>query len=175
MFQLPLIPGWEGLHPLVIHFPIALLFTAPLFVILGAGLAPPWGRTFLLSALILMVLGTVSIFMAVETGEAAGGLARSGPAARAMLAEHRALAEATEVLFSVLTVVFTALLFVPKWIRAELGRRVQVALLAVFLIFYATGILFLVNTAHHGGLLAHSMGATSNATAGDSASAGRGR
>jgi uncharacterized membrane protein len=170
MFQLPLFPGWDGLHPLIIHFPIALLFTAPLFVIFGAVLSPPRGRAFLLSALILMVLGTASIILSVETGEAAGELVRSDPAIKAVIAEHRDLAEATQVLFSVLTLVFGALLFVPHWIRAELGRRVNFALLAVFLIFYTTGILFLVHTAHHGGLLVHEMGVRSPMTHSVSAS-----
>ncbi|HEV2350604.1 MAG TPA: DUF2231 domain-containing protein [Terriglobia bacterium] len=166
---MPIIPGWDGLHPLIIHFPIALLFTVPLFVILGAVFSPPWGRAFLLSALILMVLGTASIFLAVETGQAAGESARSRPAIQAAIDQHRDLAESTEVLFSVLTFAFAALLFVPKWIRAELIRTVNVALLAVFLIFYATGILFLVNTAHLGGMLVHAMGVKSNVTPGASA------
>ena len=39
MIQLPPIPGWYELHPLVVHFPIALLLIAPLFVLLGL---PTW-------------------------------------------------------------------------------------------------------------------------------------
>jgi len=158
MFHLPMLPGWDGLHPLLIHFPIALLFTAPLFVIIGAILAPARGRTFMISALILMFLGTASIFLSMETGAAARGIAASDPVVKAAIGEHEELAEATQVLFTVLTVVFAALLFVPNLVRVELGRQVNVALIAVFLIFYATGILFLVNTAHHGGLLVHELG-----------------
>jgi uncharacterized membrane protein len=71
MIYLPPVPSWNGLHPLIVHFPIALLFVAPLFVILGAVLSPPKGRPFLVSALILMVVGTASILFAIETGEAA--------------------------------------------------------------------------------------------------------
>lgn len=162
MFQIPILPGWYGLHPLIIHFPIALLFTAPLFVIIGVALAPARGRTFMISALILMFLGTASIFLSMETGEAARGIAASNPAIKAAIGEHEELAEATQVLFSVLTVVFAGLLFVPNLVRVELGRRVNVALMAVFLIFYTTGILFLVNTAHHGGILVHELGVGSS-------------
>ena len=43
---LPPVPNWSELHPLVIHFPIALLLVAPLFVIAGVILAPPKGGPF---------------------------------------------------------------------------------------------------------------------------------
>ncbi len=49
---LPSLPGWDGLHPLVVHFPIALLLVAPVFVVLGLVL-PRAGRGFLVGALVL--------------------------------------------------------------------------------------------------------------------------
>lgn len=171
MIHLPILPNWNGLHPLIIHFPIALLLVAPLFVLAGAFLSPKHDRSFLLPALILMVLGTVSLFFSVETGEAAREFARVDPVIEAAVTEHQELAEATEVLFSVLTVAFAALLFLPKLLHFDLGRRMNGALLAVFLIFYATGVHFLINTAHHGGLLVHVMGVRSPVPPGVSASA----
>ena len=36
MIQTPPIPSWDGLHPLIIDFPIALLLVAPLLVLIGA-------------------------------------------------------------------------------------------------------------------------------------------
>ena len=59
MQALPPIPSWTELHPLVIHFPIALLLVAPLFIIIGMIVNPQKGRPFLIAALILMLLGTV--------------------------------------------------------------------------------------------------------------------
>ena len=175
MFDAPLIPSWNGLHPLIIHFPIALLLTAPLFVIIGGVLSPPKGKSFLISALILMALGTASVFLSTETGEAAKGKLGSDPVIKVVIVEHQDLAEASEVLFSVLTIAFAALLFLPRWVHVELGHRVNEALLAVFLIFYATGILFLINTAHHGGILVHEMGVRSPMTHSVSASVGSGQ
>jgi uncharacterized membrane protein len=174
MFHFPLLPTWNGLHPLIVHFPIALLLTAPLFVIVGAVLSPSKGRTFLMSGLILMMLGTVSVLLSVETGEAAGSVARADPVIKAAIYEHQELAEATQVLFLALTVAFAGLLFVPKWIHTDLGHRANTSLLAVFLILYTTGILILINTAHHGGLLVHEMGVRSPMTQGVSASASSG-
>jgi uncharacterized membrane protein len=158
MTHLLTIPSWNGLHPLIIHFPITLLLVAPLFVVVGGVLAPSKGRTFLISALILMVLGTASVFFAIETGEGAGELAGSAPEIRAVLKQHQELAKTTRVLFSLLTLSFAALLFVPTVLGRELGLRVNMALLSAFLIFYATGAVFLVNTASHGDRLVHELG-----------------
>ena len=158
MLNLPLLPAWNGLHPLIVHFPIALLLVAPLFVILGIVISPLKGRPFLVSALVLMALGTVSIFVAVETGEAASELVSSTSAIRTGLRQHQDLAETTQVLFALLTLVFAALLYGPRLLRQELGRQVSVALLAAYLLLYATGGLFLVNTAHRGARLVHELG-----------------
>jgi len=158
MLNLPNVPSWDGLHPLIVHFPIALLFIAPLFVILGIAIGPLKGRPFLVSALILMVLGTGSILLAVETGEAASEIVSSTSAARTVLRQHQDLAETTEILFALLTVVLAALLYVPALLRRELGPQVNVALLVVYLLFYTTGALFLVNTAHRGARLVHEFG-----------------
>ena len=51
MIQMPPIPSWDGLHPLIIHFPIALLLVAPLLVLVGALLKPEKGRPVLYVAL----------------------------------------------------------------------------------------------------------------------------
>ena len=68
MQTLPPIPAWTELHPLVIHFPIALLLVAPLFIVAGIIANPQKGRPFLVVALSLMVLGTVGTVLAVATG-----------------------------------------------------------------------------------------------------------
>jgi uncharacterized membrane protein len=36
MPQLPMIPGWDGLHPMIIHFPIVLFLLPPLFLLFAA-------------------------------------------------------------------------------------------------------------------------------------------
>ncbi len=167
MLNLPLVPTWNGLHPLIVHFPIALLFVAPLFVILGIVIGPLKGRAFLVSALILVALGTGSIFVAVETGEAASELVSSSPALGTVLRQHQDLAETTEILFTLLTMVLAALLYVPKLFRREVGPQVNVALLSVYLVFYTTGALFLLNTAHRGARLVHEFGVRAPIASGD--------
>jgi uncharacterized membrane protein len=158
MLQLPPVPGWEGLHPLIVHFPIALLFAAPLFVLIGAVLGPRRGRPMLYSALLLMGLGAASIFVAVETGEAAGKLAERTPEINAMIEHHEALAERTRLTFSILTVVFAAILAAPLLRRRSPERVTTTVLPLVFLLAYGAGMILLANTADHGGRLVHELG-----------------
>jgi len=158
MINFPPIPPWDGLHPLIVHFPIALLLIAPLFVVVGAILAPQKGRTWFLTALVLMAVGTFSIFVSVSTGEAAGELADRNPAVSAVLERHQELAETSRIVFAVLTVIFATIVLAPMALRRVSGRVTSSVLALVFLLFYGAGALLLVNTAHNGGRLVHELG-----------------
>lgn len=155
---LPPIPSWAEVHPLVIHFPIALLLVAPLFIIAGILLSPSRGRPFLIAALALMVLGTAGTFLAVATGEAAGEVAQRTPAVSAVLERHEDLAETTRIVFSVLTLIYAALLFLPRLLKREATIVSTRILPLAFLLFYSAGAVILANTAHNGGRLVHELG-----------------
>ncbi len=157
MFSLPPLPTWDGLHPLVTHFPIALLLVAPLLVVLGL-VRRAWGAAFLRAALVLMALGTLAIYVAVPTGEAAGRLAERTPQINQLLEHHEELAEAARVLFTALTVIFGVIVFGPVVLKKELERRTSLAMYAAFLILYGAGAAVLTNTAHQGGQLVHVLG-----------------
>ena len=158
MIQMPAIPPWEGLHPLIVHFPIALLLITPLLVIAGALLTPEKGRIVLYTALGLMLIGTLGTFLAAATGEAAGKLAERTPQVDAVLERHEELADATRAVFAGLTCIFAAIVFAPKVFRKLPGRLVTTALPLIFLLFYGAGMLLLANTAHNGGRLVHEFG-----------------
>jgi uncharacterized membrane protein len=158
MLQFPAIPSWDALHPLIIHFPIALLLVAPIFVVIGAVLKPAKGRPYLLAAMVLLLVGTAAIFVAVETGEAAGKLAERNPGVERVLETHASLAERTQAVFSVLSVIFLSLLAVP-WLLKRADTRLTTTILPLaFLVLYIAGALLLVNTAHNGGRLVHEFG-----------------
>ena len=158
MIQFPPVPAWDALHPLIVHFPIALLLVAPLFIVIGVSLRPEKGRVYLFSALILMALGTSAVFVALETGEAAAKLAERTPEINAVLEHHEQLAETTRVVFSVLTVIFAAIVLLPSLLRRSGGRLAGRALPLIFLVLYGAGMLLLINTAHNGGRLVHEFG-----------------
>src|SRR5579864_1239830 len=158
MLQFPAIPSWDALHPLIIHFPIALLLIAPIFIVVGAALTPAKGRSYLIAAMVLLLVGTASIFVTVETGEAAGKLAERAPGMELVLETHESLAERTQAVFSVLSVIFLALLAVP-WLLKRADTRLTTTILPLaFLVLYSAGVLLLVNTAHNGGRLVHEFG-----------------
>ena len=161
MFQLPPVPAFNGLHPLIIHFPIALLLIAPIFVLIAALLPPPRGRAWHLAALVLMLLGTASVFVAVESGEAAGKLADRSPEINIVLERHATLAGRTSYTFGALTILF-AVLLAMDWFWKRSGSRLTSTVLPLcFLMVYSLGTLLLVNTAHHGGRLVHELGVKS--------------
>ena len=140
----PPIPTWEGLHPIIVHFPIALLMIAPVIIILGL-LMPKNGRAVLISAFVLMLIGTIATFVAVSTGDAAGELA-----------------ETTQTVFAALTTIFGVMLFAPMIFKKELSRKIVIPLNVAFLVFYGAGVVLLMNTAHQGGRLVHEFGVTAN-------------
>jgi uncharacterized membrane protein len=158
MIQLPPIPAWNALHPLIVHFPIALLLIVPIFIFIGILLQPGRGRAYLCSALILMAFGTSAVFLALETGEAAAQVAERIPGVEAVLESHEDLAETTRAVFSALTLIFAAILLLPPWLRRTPAWLAGRALLLVFLLLYGAGTLLLVNTAHNGARLVHEFG-----------------
>ncbi|HLZ42175.1 MAG TPA: DUF2231 domain-containing protein [Candidatus Sulfotelmatobacter sp.] len=160
MFQFPPIPSWDAWHPMIIHFPIALLLIAPVFILLGALLAPGRGRPYLMAAMALLLLGTAGTFVAVETGEAAAQIADRAPGVEQVIETHESLAERTRAVFSVLSVIFLALLAGPQFLNRTDSRLTTTILPLAFLILYSAGILLLVNTAHNGGRLVHEYGVT---------------
>ncbi len=158
MLELPPIPAWDSLHPLIVHMPIGLLLVVQIFILLGAVISTLRGRPFLLAGLILMVLGTASTYVAVETGEAAGKLVERTPAINAVLQHHEQLAERTRLVFSILTVVFAAVLVAPRALHRDWTRAFSPIAPLVFLVFYLAGTIVLVNTGHNGGRLVHEYG-----------------
>lgn len=154
LFQLSL----SELHPVLVHFPIALLLIAPVFVLLGVFQPNTRGRTLLFAALVLMCLGTAGAFAARISGDAAARTAVEGAEARRVLENHQAQAELTSIVFAVLTVAFAATLGTIWYRNLSHSSVLQKVLPLVFLVFYGAGILLLLDTARLGERLTHEYG-----------------
>jgi uncharacterized membrane protein len=158
MLTLPPIPSWDAIHPLIVHFPIALLLLAPVFICISAALPIAKSRPYLIAALIIMILGTGSLFVAASSGEEASELVvRSGGMA-SVLSAHEKLASNTEVMFSVLSLTLLCLFVIPRLLHFRETRVSTTILPILYLVLYATGLVSLVNTAHAGGRLVHEFG-----------------
>lgn len=153
----PSLPTWSELHPIVIHFPIALLFVAPLFIVLSL-IFQKSAKAFTVSALVLMVIGTIAAVVAVQTGEAASEPVEHLAQAEAILERHEDLAELAQWLFLGLTATFAGLSFLPVLLKKTVPPALWVTAHVVFLMAYAgcAGVLGLA--AHQGGRLVHEAG-----------------
>ena len=155
--MLPPIPSWDGLHPLVVHFPIALLLVVPVFLV-GGLVIKKFRAGATMAALVLMLLGTAAAFLSVATGEAAGVLAERNVAVNEALEEHEELAEDSQWVFAGLTAAFAVIVLGPRFLSRPVPPPVLVGGHVVFLAVYLGGSALLANTAHAGGRLVHEFG-----------------
>jgi uncharacterized membrane protein len=162
MYQVLSIPNWSEVHPVIIHFPIVLLLIAPFFIVAAILMSPEDGRPYLIAAFALMLLGTVSTFMAVASGEAAAQVAERTPAASQVLVRHAELAHTAQIVFALLTLIFGTILFLPRLLKRAVSTADARILPLAFLVLYAAGAIVLVNTAHNGARLVHEFGVHAN-------------
>lgn len=154
----PKIPSWEGMHPLVVHFPVALLIVAPLLVMLALVLRAH-ARGLTIGGLVLMTLGTAGAWVAILTGEAATDLVKHGaPAMLEAIERHRSAAGNVRTVFTVLTLLFAGLTWLPARLAVRLSPRARLGVTLVLLAAYGGAMLLLVKAAHLGGLLVHEYG-----------------
>lgn len=158
MIALPPLPSWQGLHPLIIHFPIVLLLIAPVLIAIGVLIPIQKGRILLYTALGVMAFGTLSTFIAAASGDAASELVNKTPQIKVVLEQHEELAEMTRGVFTFLTIIFAAIVLAPIIFSRFSGRISSTVLPSVFLMLYGVGMVLLVNTAHNGGRLVHEFG-----------------
>jgi uncharacterized membrane protein len=157
-------PAWSELHPLVVHFPIALLLIAPLFVLIGTLWPRRTGLYFLGCALILMSVGTLAIFVSLSTGEASSKAVVQTPALASLIGQHEDLAEATAWVFLSLTAIFSAMLYGLALVQRKQESPLARSLPLIYLVLYVSGAVLLVQTAHRGGQLVHEFGVHANAS-----------
>jgi uncharacterized membrane protein len=145
-----LIPGWApNLHPLVVHFPIALLFTAAGLDVLAWMLR--CNRALRFVATVLYVVGTLTIVPTYFIGRAAAATIWLPGMAHAAVKDHWDWAFRTVWFFGTLTVVRLVLLWRA---RADPPR----ALIAALTLAGLVGLVLLGETGDRGGRLVYEYG-----------------
>lgn len=157
MSWLPAIPGWDGIHPAMVQFPVALLLATSVLLLVSLVTRRTW-RTWAGAALLMMALGTVGTWLAVASGHAAGQLVDKTPAVAEALRNHEALGVNTRNLFTLLTVIFAALMILTAALKTPMPAPLRISAYAVFLVIYLGAIGFVAQTADRGGRLVHELG-----------------
>lgn len=152
----PPLPTWPNSHPLIVHFPVALLLVAPVFVALG--LLPRRGTGFSLAALVLLLLGTLGAVVAVMSGEAAHEGGTLPAAAESVMERHEELAELARTVFIALTAGYAGILILPRAFPEPRRAAVRSVAGVLYLLVYIGGAVLLANAAHEGGRLVHEFG-----------------
>lgn len=155
--SLPSIPAWDGIHPAVVQFPVALLLLAPLLLLISLLAKESW-RGWAGSALVAMSLGGAAAWLAVASGHAAGQLVDKTPELARAIAGHEASGVATRNLFTILALAMAVLILIEARRPSPLPRVWRNAISGAFLVLYVGCTLLLAQTAQRGGRLVHESG-----------------
>ena len=144
-----LLPGWApNAHPLVVHFPIALLLTAA--GLDAAGLALRCNRSLRFVATVLYALGSITIIAAYFTGRAAAETIWLPGMAHAAVKEHWDWAFRSVWFFGILTTIRLVLL--------RRLREPKPAVIAALTLAGLLGVVILGETGDRGGRLVYQHG-----------------
>jgi uncharacterized membrane protein len=155
-----MIPGWNGMHPLLTHFALTLFFLGPIFVLLASFTKATTSRTFLISAIVTLILGVASTHVAFAAGRAtAASLSWTGEVK--MLFEcHQEFASSTRVSFTLAVSLFGLIMLICRLFHLDVRELTGVLPLGAT-IFYGLGLFWLINTAYTGERLVHEFGVRS--------------
>lgn len=153
-----LLPTWTSIHPLVVHFPIALALVAPFCW--AAFILRPSFDLFEKSTLVLIWGAALGSYLAVASGEASA-VAFAQPALDQLIEEHEELGELTRGLLTISALVLSGAFVLPRWGALGVFRKRRWALLgtrfvALAALLASAGALSVA--AHHGGQLVHKYG-----------------
>ena len=151
----------EVLHPLSVHFPIALLVTATVIGMVTLFLRLEKKQFMQNLCIILMLLGTIGSWVSIYTGSLADGIVARNLCDPTVLKDHEIAAYTLAYLYSSATVIYVMILFtsLKSWLRNGLQY------LTTFLMVIGLG--YLVYTSHLGASLVYEQGAGVNKPSAD--------
>jgi len=145
-----LIPEWApNIHPILVHFPIAIILLAVLMDLLSFFLPDKWWDA--LKTTILYAIGTVSALAAYYTGTLAADSVFLPSGAQSVLNEHADWALWTVWFFGI----YAVLRILLHWYQKVDQRTVRIGLFLIAL----PGVFFLYETGDHGAEMVFGYGA----------------
>jgi uncharacterized membrane protein len=157
MSALPSIPGWDGIHPLMVQFTVVLFCVTPVLLLVTLLSRKAWD-TWARATLLVMTMGAIASWLAVASGHAAAQLVDKTVLLQHQIAAHEALGVQARNVFTLFTVAFALLVFLPAWLRRTLPTPARLALYASFLVVGCAGGLVIGGAASLGGRLVHESG-----------------
>jgi len=141
MEKLPDMWRTELIHPLFVHFPIALLLIATLLVLFRRlHMFPKWNNKLSFSILLLLIPGTILAWIAVYTGNLADNIVGREVCDPTVLEDHERFAYLTSFLFTAVTLIEIALQIWHKGFSVPATRlRKFLAGLSVVLVLGGAG------------------------------------
>jgi len=153
---LPPLPPWDGAHPIIVHFPIALALLGPIPTLVGLfDRKRRW--SWLVGSWLMLGTATVFAIVAVMSGGAAEEIAPRTAMIRAAIHEHEDLGEDARTLLIVLGVLFGVGLLFARYTGARL-KAFALPAIVVVLLAQCGAALLIANTGHEGGKLVHELG-----------------
>lgn len=153
----PPIPAWEHAHPIVVHVPLGVLVSAPVLMVL-AMVSGKARMSFAISALVVLVIGTIGALVATASGHAASDAVSIPARAVKVLERHEDLAELTRNVLLAITLGYSAIVGVGALMKERFKRAVWIAAQALALLAVGGALVMLANTGHEGGRLVHEFG-----------------
>ena len=152
----PPLPAWEGAHPIIVHFPIALALLGPIPT-LAALLDRRHRWSWLTGAWLMLAAAAVFAIIAVMSGDAAEDAAPETALIEAAIHEHEELAELARTALIVLASLAGLGLVAARVAGAKLRNFALPAIGLLVLAQFTAGVM-IANAAHEGGKLVHELG-----------------
>ena len=159
---MPTLPPFEGLHPLVVHFPIGLLLTVWIPALATCFLRTGAAKHWWFATVLWYALGVAGAMYAVTTGEAAADIV--GPTTdeiARLLDTHEIRAEQSRSVF-IISYLLTLAAVLVRYASPDKPFKPRIpltwSLSAFALITYLVATRLLILAAHAGGQLVHTHG-----------------
>ncbi len=157
MLEIPNIPNWSSMHPFLVHFPIAILLVVPIIITIGIILKKN-SKYWFYSASALMIIGLLSIILAIASGEASADLTIIPKAASDIVEKHKTTSVTVRNVFAGLTLLYVLIQMVPVLVKKTLSVQLNRIVNLCFLVLYLICCIGLFNVASMGARLVHEYG-----------------